>query len=318
LSNPPNRPPRPTLKRYAHQFRWHLRAGTHTALGQVAVVLMRLLRRADRKRMADFFAASMRRIGPRLREQRIGRANLAAAFPDKSPQEIDAILAGAWDNLGRVAAEFLHLDRFTILDLEKPDNVDVIYDKTTADRMRAIQQSGARLFFGTHLGNWELPARFAHYYGLDSTVLFRPPNIRPIADAVIDLRAGCMGTLVPSQFDAPMRMLRALERGGQVGMLVDQYDTRGVEITFFGRVCKASPLMAQLARHTNCPIHGVRVVRLADRNKFRAEITDPIEPVRDPDGQINVAGTTQAIANVVETWVREHPDQWLWQHRRWR
>jgi Kdo2-lipid IVA lauroyltransferase/acyltransferase len=282
------------------------------------VVLMRLLRRADRKRMADFFAASMRRIGPRLREQRIGRANLAAAFPDKSPQEIDAILAGAWDNLGRVAAEFLHLDRFTILDLEKPGDVDVTYDNATADRMRAIQQGGARLFFGTHLGNWELPARFAHYYGLDSTVLFRPPNIRPIADAVIELRAGCMGTLVPSQFDAPMRMLRALERGGQVGMLVDQYDTRGVEITFFGRVCKASPLVAQLARHTNCPIHGVRVVRLADRNKFRAEITDPIEPVRDPDGQINVAGTTQAIASVVETWVREHPDQWLWQHRRWR
>jgi KDO2-lipid IV(A) lauroyltransferase len=317
LSNP-DRPPRPTLKRYARHYGWQLRARIYTALGRLAVVLMRLLRRANRKRMANFFAASMRRIGPWLREQRIGRGNLTAAFPEKSPQEIDAILAGSWDNLGRVAAEFLHLDRFTILDMEKPDDVDVIYDPVTVDRMLAIQQGGARLFFGTHLGNWELPARFAHYYGLDSTVLFRPPNIRPIADAVVAMRAGCMGTLVPSRFDAPMRMLRALERGGTVGMLVDQYDTRGVDITFFGRVCKASPLIAQLARHINCPIHGVRVVRLADRNKFWAEITDPIEPVRDPDGQINVAGTTQAIANVIETWVREHPDQWLWQHRRWR
>jgi KDO2-lipid IV(A) lauroyltransferase len=276
------------------------------------------LRRADRKRMANFFAASMRRIGPWLPEQQIARGNLTAAFPEKSPPEIDAILTGSWDNLGRVAAEFLHLDRFTILDLEKPGDVDVTYDVAMVERMRAIQQGGARLFFGTHLGNWELPARFAHYYGLDSAVLFRPPNIRPIADAVVEMRAGCMGTLIPSRFDAPMRMLRALENGGQVGMLVDQYDTRGVDITFFGRVCKASPLVAQLARHMNCPIHGVRVVRLADRNKFWAEITDAIEPVRDPDGQINVAGTTQAIANVIETWVREHPEQWLWQHRRWR
>jgi KDO2-lipid IV(A) lauroyltransferase len=317
LSNP-DRPPRPTLKDYAFRFRWHLRTATHAALGRLAVVLMRLLRRAERKRMANFFAASMRRIGPWLREQQIARGNLTAAFPEKSPQEIDDIIDGSWDNLGRVAAEFLHLDRFTILDMEKPGDVDVTYDPAMVERMLAIQQSGARLFFGTHLGNWELPARFAHYYGLDSTVLFRPPNIRPIADAVVEMRAGCMGTLIPSRFDAPMRMLRALERGGQVGMLVDQYDTRGVDITFFGRECKASPLIAQLARHMNCPIHGVRVVRLADRNKFWAEITDAIEPVRDPDGQINVAGTTQAIATVIERWVREHPEQWLWQHRRWR
>ena len=60
------------------------------------------------------------------------------------------------------------------------------------------------------------------------------------------------------------------------------------------------------------------MIRLADRNKFWGEITDPITPVRDTDGKIDIAGTTQAIATVVESWVREHPEQWLWQHRRWR
>ena len=230
-----------------------LRTVFHAFVGRIVVVLMRLLRRGERKRTANVMAAALRRLGPWLREHRIARANLVAAFPEKSPQEIEAILSGSWDNLGRVTAEFLHLDRITILDMEKPGDVDVIYDPVTVDRMRAIHQGGARLFFGTHLGNWELPARFAHYYGLDSTVLFRPPNIRPIADAITELRAGCMGTLVPSQFDAPMRMLRALERGGKVGMLVDQYDIRGVDVTFFGRVCKASPLIAQLARHIELP-----------------------------------------------------------------
>jgi KDO2-lipid IV(A) lauroyltransferase len=299
---------------------WHVRRVFHTFVARIAVVpLMRLLRWGDRKRTANVLAAGMRRLGPRLREHKIARNNLTAAFPEKSPQEIDAILSSSWDNLGRVAAEFLHLDRITILDMEKPgEDVDVIYDPVTVERMRAIRDGGARLFFGTHLGNWELPARFAHYYGLDSTVLFRPPNIQPIADAITELRAGCMGTLVQSRYDAPMRMLRALERGSKVGMLVDQYDIRGVEVTFFGRVCKASPLIAQLARYHECPIHGVRIIRLKDRNKFWGEITDEIAPVRDADGQINIKGTTQAIANVVESWVREHPDQWLWQHRRWR
>lgn len=314
-----NRSSRPTLKQRWLQFRWHLRNKSHVAIGYVAVFLMRVMRRANRKRTANTLAAFMRTVGPRLREHRIARANLTAAFPEKSSQEIDAILSGTWDNLGRVAAEFLHLDRITILDQEKPDDdADVVYDNVAVERLRAIQAPNPRLIFGTHLGNWELPARFARTYDVDCTSLFRAPNIRPIADAIVALRAGCMGTLVPSGFDAPIRLARALERGGKAAMLVDQHDSRGIDITFFGRVCKASPLLAQLARHLDCPIHGVRMVRLADRNKFWVEITDPIEPVRDAEGKIDIAGTTQAVANVIEAWVREHPDQWLWQHRRWR
>ncbi len=290
----------------------------NATVGRCAALLMRLMRRANRRRTANLAGAFMRKIGPWLPEHRVGRDNLAAAFPEKSDREIETILSDAWDNLGRVAVEFLHLDRITILDMENPGAADVTYDPTAVERMRPIRQAGPRLIFGTHLGNWELPARFARYYGIESTVLFRPPNIRAIADAVIELRAGCMGTLVASGFDAPIRMARALERGETVGMLVDQYDTRGVEVTFFGRVCRASPLLAQLARHFDCPIHGVRVIRLADRNTFWADVTDPIEPARDAEGKIDVAGTTQVIANVIESWVREQPGQWLWQHRRWR
>ena len=309
---------RSTLKKRWWQFKWHLRDKFHIAIGYALVFLMRVMRRGNRKRTANALAATMRTVGPWLREHRIARDNLTAAFPEKSAPEIDAILSGAWDSLGRVAAEFLHLDRITILDLENPADVDVIYDSVAVERMRVIKEPGPRLIFGNHLGNWELPARFARYYDLDCTSLFRAPNIRPIADAIIDLRQGCMGTLVPSGFDAPIRLARALERGEKAAMLVDQYDSRGIDITFFGRVCKASPLLAQLARHLDCPIHGVRMVRLADRNKFWVEVTDPIEPVRDAEGKIDIAGTTQAIANVTEAWVREHPDQWLWQHRRWR
>jgi len=315
----PDLPRKPTLKQRWWQLRWHLRAKSHIAVGYLVVLLMHVMRRGNRKRTANFLAASMRTVGPWLREHRIARDNLTAAFPEKSPQEIDAILSGTWDNLGRVAAEFLHLDRITIRDPDKPvGDADVTYGDGAVDKIRAFQAPDARIFFGTHLGNWELPARFARKYDVDCTSLFRAPNIRPIADAIVELRAGCMGTLVPSGFDAPIRLARALERGGKAAMLVDQYDSRGIDITFFGRVCKASPLLAQLARHLDCPIHGARMVRLADRNKFWVEITDPIEPVRDAEGKIDIAGTTQAIANVIEAWVREHPDQWLWQHRRWR
>ena len=126
-----------------------------------------------------------------------------------------------------------------------------------------------------------------------------------------------MGTLIPTGLDAPFKLSRILEGGGHVAILVDQHFVRGVDVTFFGRPCKANPLIAQLARHFECPIHGTRVLRYPG-NQFRVELTDEIAPVRDADGKIDVAGTMQVITSVVEGWVREHPEQWLWLHRRWR
>ena len=142
--------------------------------------------------------------------------------------------------------------------------------------------------------------------------------MRAVADAVLKIRAGCMGTLVPSGFDAPLRLANALQRGGNVAMLVDQHEFRGVDVTFFGRTCKANPLIAQLARHTNCHIRGIRIVRLPDGNHFWGEITEPLDLPRDAEGLVDVQGTMQAITTMIEGWVREHPEQWLWLHRRWR
>jgi KDO2-lipid IV(A) lauroyltransferase len=100
-------------------------------------------------------------------------------------------------------------------------------------------------------------------------------------------------------------------------MLVDQYYVRGVPVTFFGRKTRANPLIARLARNIECPIHGIRVVRHPG-NRFQLHLTEAIEPPRDAEGKIDIERTMQAITDVVEGWIREHPEQWLWVHRRWR
>jgi len=149
-------------------------------------------------------------------------------------------------------------------------------------------------------------------------VLYRRPNIGAVSDAIIQLRKGSMGNLVSTGLDAPVRLVRELEAGGHVAMLVDQHYVNGVDVTFFGRRCKANPFIARLARHVECPIHGTRIIRLPDRHRFRIDLTEAIEPARDSAGKIDIEGTMQAITSVVEAWVREHPEQWLWVHRRWR
>jgi KDO2-lipid IV(A) lauroyltransferase len=299
-------------------LRRRLVAMLDAAVGKLAALGLRSLRRFDRKRTADFAGRFLRQIGPWLPEHKVGRTNLQAAYPEKSPTEVEQILRGVWDNLGRFGAEFAHLDRLTIHDPRDPKPCDIEFDHETQVRFETIRDSGKPvLMFAAHLGNWELPALVAHHYGLKVSVLYRRPNLPSVADAVVDMRAGCMGTLVASGTEAPFVLAKALEEGGVAGMLVDQHDRRGVDVRFFGRAARTSALIARLARQVDCPIQGVRVIRLPD-NRFRIELTEPIAAARAASGEIGIEGTMQAITSVIESWVREHPEQWLWLHQRWR
>src|SRR5262245_5167226 len=124
------------------------------------------------------------------------------------------------------------------------------------------------------------------------------------------MRVVKMGTLIPAGRDAPLKLAEALKNGQHVGMLVDQYLTNGVEVTFFGRKTRANPMLARLLWQIECPIHGVRIIRLPG-HRFRAELSEEVKAVRDAAGQIDIQGTMQAVTSVIEGWIREYPDQWL-------
>jgi KDO2-lipid IV(A) lauroyltransferase len=268
--------------------------------------------------MSKLASGVMRTIGPWLPEHRVGRANLVAAFPEKSAAEIETILRGAWGNLGRVGAEFAHIDR--LWDYHPSGHGDgriMASDESERIVQRLRDDGKPALIFAAHLANWELAAVGAASYGLDTTVLYRRPNLKAVSDAVIDMRSGCMGTLVPTTMDAPLKLAEALQHGSHVAMLVDQYYVRGVPVTFFGRRTRANPLIARLARNIDCPIHGIRVVRYPN-NRFQLKMTEAVVTPRDAEGKVDVERTMQAITDTIEGWVREHPEQWLWLHRRWR
>jgi Kdo2-lipid IVA lauroyltransferase/acyltransferase len=290
----------------------------NTIIGFFAVTLLKTVRLTNPDRLANIGGAIMRRIGPWLPEHRVGRANIAAAFPEKSAAERERILLGSWDNLGRVAAEFAHLDRLWDYDPARANQGRVLDSDEAQARLVQMRDDGKpALVFSAHLANWELPAVAATFYGVDTTVLYRPPNVSAIADAVIKMRAGIMGRLIPTGLDAPVRVAEALERGSHVAMLVDQYATRGVDVTFFGRPARTNPLIARLVQHFDCPIYGAHIVRHPG-NRFRVELTEPIAAVRDAQGNVDITATMQRINDVIEGWVRAHPEQWLWLHRRWR
>jgi KDO2-lipid IV(A) lauroyltransferase len=285
-------------------------------LGRGVKYLLAALRRTDPDHASDLCGAIARRFGPLLPSHRIGRANLRAAFPDKDTVWIDATLRAAWDNLGRVAGEYVHLGRLWDFDTDHPNTGRIVSDD--ADKFIELQTDGKpALCFAAHLANWELPAVMAAAHGLPSAVLYRMPNNKAVANEIARIRAPLMGRLIRSRAQAPLEMAGALDRGEHLGMLVDQHFSRGVDVMFFGRRCKANPSIARLARQFECPVMGVRVIRLPDR-RFRIAAEGPFALPRAADGRIDVQQATQLITSVVERWIREYPDQWLWFHRRWR
>jgi Kdo2-lipid IVA lauroyltransferase/acyltransferase len=309
----------PTVARTRGRLRDAFKPLGEAAVGALTVGMLRTTRYFDPDKTANLFGRVTRLIGPILREQRIGRANLTAAFPEKSAEEIEKILAGVWDNLGRVGAEFAHIDHIWDYVEENPDpNGRIVISPRSVELFRQLRRDGKpALIFASHLANWELPALATVAHHLETAILYRRPNIASADRIIQEMRQVKMGTLVPSGRGAPLRLAETLKNGGHVAMLVDQYWTGGVEITFFGRKTRANPTLARLLRQVECPVHGVRMIRLPG-HRFRAELTEEIPPVRDADGRIDVQGTTQAINTVIEGWIREHPEQWLWLHRRWR
>src|ERR1700733_8672888 len=246
------------------------------AVGALTTGLLRTTRYFDPIKTANLFGRISRFIGRRLKEDKVGRDNLTAAFPEKSPEEIETILAGVWDNLGRVGAEFAHLDHIWEHDPARPEDSRIEIQQRTHELFAQLRLDGKpALIFASHLGNWELPALAAVAHGLDAAILYRRPNIASADRIIEEMRAVKMGTLIPSGRDAPLRLAEALQRGQHVAIQVDQWFTNGVEVTFFGRKTKANPTLARLLRQIECPIHGVRIIRLPD-NRFRAELSEEV------------------------------------------
>ena len=260
----------------------------------------------------------LRRVGPRLKGHGIARANLAAAYPGMAREEIERILLGMWANLGRVAAEYGHLARLWDVDPDRAQVGRVQLDENSRRHFLELRDRGGPfLTFGGHLANWELLCWAAGSPRCESGLVYRAPKIGSLADELDRIRERSGAVLIPADSRAMLKVKAVLGRRGTIGLLVDENFSRGVDVEFFGRRCKVNPALAQFARHFDCPVHGVRIIRLKG-SRFRFEIMDPLDPPRDEAGKIDVAGTMQMVTSVIEDWVREYPEQWLWLQRRWR
>ncbi|TIL58019.1 MAG: lipid A biosynthesis lauroyl acyltransferase [Mesorhizobium sp.] len=299
----------------AFRYGRRLRHFNYWLLARLAMTMIWLLRLLPVDSALNFADRAARRIGPWVGRHNVAIANLRKAYPEKSDKEIQAIASDMWGNMARLAAEYIFLDALFDYDpaATKPGRIEV---KGVEHFVQIAGEQKPHIIFTGHLGNFELLPVAAATFGMNITALFRPPNNPYLADYILSTRRSTMGSLLPSATGASFALAAILEKGGNIGVLVDQKFSSGLETTFFGRPCESNRVLGTLARHYDCDVYPARCVRLPG-NRFRLEIEDKLTLPRTAGGSVDVHGTTQLLNDVVERWVREDPGQWMWFHKRW-
>ena len=255
-----------------------------------------------------------RRIGPRLAVSEIARSNLRHALPELDAAGREAIVGAVWDNLGRTCAELPHLASFRRTD-SGPG-----WELAGAEHIERLRAGGGQaLFFSGHFGNWEMVLPIAAGLGVPVSGFYRAASNRRV-DAIIQaLRERALGTQVSmyAKGAAGARAaLRHLERGGSLGLLVDQKMNDGIAAPFFGRTAMTAPALAQFALRFRCPIIPVRVSRTGPA-RFRMTCEAPLAVPPTGSRQGDIRAITEAMNATLERWIRDDPGAWLWLHRRW-
>lgn len=303
--------PSPTVMRLMGR----LRTVNYWLVAQLALVVLKLLRLLPVDTGLNFADRAARFVGPWFGRHRVAVSNLRAAYPEKSDAEIEAIALDMWGNMGRFGAEYVFLGQIFDFDpnATTPGRIEV---SGIEHFTRIAGEDKPHIVFTGHLGNFELLPIAAATFGMKITSLFRPPNNPYLAQYIFSTRAANMGELLASQRGASFALAGILDRGGNVGVLVDQKFNRGLRTTFFGRECETNPVLAMLARHYECDVYPAHCIRLPN-NRYRLSIEDKLAIPRGEDGSVDVQALTQMLNDTVERWIREDPGQWMWFHKRW-
>jgi len=284
-----------------------LRYALEAALLALLLLFFKLLPAGAASRLGGFIG---RMIGPRLAASRKAQRNLARALPHLTPAAQKTILTGMWDNLGRIMAEYPHLETLS-------------RTHTTVEGteifLEALSTGKGVVCIGGHLGNWEInSAACLNQLGIATELTYRAPNNPHVDKKLMNFRTlgGKLRAHAKSKTGGKA-MMQVIKNGGILGILIDQKYNQGVSVPFFGQPAMTNPFFVQLCQKYGAALVPIQCKRLKGA-RFHLKVYDPI-PVYKEDGAPRPVEDVIADAHVLlERWITDTPEQWLWLHRRWK
>jgi KDO2-lipid IV(A) lauroyltransferase len=238
---------------------------------------------------------------------------IAAAFPEKSEDEVLKIARASYRHLGRNAVEAGLISR------KGKDEILAMVERVDGWEHVEAAMAGGKSAIGVaaHHGNWEMLGGYLAARGLAPEVVVRGMD-NTLFEDYLNANREKLGLKVVHDASAVRHLTKSLRQGKLVCLLADQgvLGLASSFVPFFGRPAKTPKGFAVFALRFDAGVFFMDMLRLPN-GKFRA-VFEPIEVTRTGDREKDIEAMVARYSEILEKWVREYPDQYFWQHRRWR
>jgi len=277
----------------------------------VVTLLWAVLRMLGPDRAVAVVSRIMSRVGPHFRKSKNIRDNLAIMFPGATLAERSAIERGMWGQAGALVADFAHMD--VICADDSAHRIEIV----TKGDAHVFSHGGRAVFAAAHLANFQVSTWASQHLGVRVTAPYVPDSNPFLARMIARQRRAIGCDLVES--DGGIRaLMRELERDNAVGLVVDTRFDSGEPVSFFGVDAPTIATPARLALRFGCELIPVRVERLGATARFRVTFYEPLQPTdRTRSKREQALDMTRQLNAHFEQWIRERPDQWFVERRRW-
>lgn len=249
---------------------------------------------------------------PTLR--RAALVNLRLAFPEWSDAQRRQTIRGMTRQLGWMAAEFAHFPHWSRENIEELVVIDGF------DNFEAARALGKGVIFLTgHMSAWEIAPFAQAVYGNPLSFLARAIDNSRV-DALINRYRCLSGNQPIEKNNAARAILRVLHDGGTIGILADQNTSldEGTFVDFFGVPAATTTGLARVALRTGAVVVPGFISWDDSIRKYRLRFEPAVNLARSDDEEADIREDTLRFNKVIENYIRAHPDQWLWVHKRWK
>ncbi len=276
------------------------------------VKLLGLLPRSIARFIGAFVGRIALALTPRLRQT--GHRNLALAFPQKTAAERQRILGKLYRNLGWLLAEFCQMPGYS-----REGTQSFVRYEGLDNYLAARDRGKGVLILTGHLGAWELSSFYHSLMGYPMNIVIRRLD-NPLVDDLVN-RIRCLhGNHVLHKDDFARGLLASMRRGETVGILMDTNMTppQGTFVDFFGHLACTGSGLARVAMKTGAQVLPGFLLWDEATRRYVLRFGAPLVLTSTGDVEADAIANTALFTKVIEDYIRQYPDQWLWVHRRWK
>jgi KDO2-lipid IV(A) lauroyltransferase len=253
-------------------------------------------------------------FGPLFRKKTIAKKNILIAFPNFNEKSINEMIDRMWKNIGRIFGEYIHINKFSIIDNSKKKIV--FTNRNDAEILK--KNNKPIVFFSGHFANFELMAKCLQELGFDIGAIYRPLNnifLNPIMEFIrkkyicpIQIEKGSNGT---------KKLIKHISNNNPLALMVDQRLSSSIRVPFFDQPATTTITPAQLAIKYDALLVPVFLKRL-EKTNFEFFIEEPLITNRTNDYDKDIFNITQIMNIKIEEFIKRDPAHWLWSHDRWK